>query len=340
MYALARAQPRSHFPHQIGAESAHTQEVNTKMSYCRTNYTPRVTTDALRKTVQSLAEAIANGGSDQAFDQYLTWISRLHRYSWGNIGLMMTAWKHRQEANPSIPPLGHVASFRTWRKMNRHVRRGEKGLPILVPIELNGKTVTDDETGEDEYLRPRTVFRVGYVFDESQTEGDETPNWKQDLGPEAAQALPLLTSLAREHGIEVTFEPLGDANGYSAGGRIAINSLRPAGIQVQTMIHEIAHELLEHAKSLKHAAEPPSKAVVEGEAEAVTVVVMRALGHDTASNGAAYIRSHGGDAKTITASLERIAKTAKTILEGIETPSTENDAEQAQTGENAELTAA
>jgi len=291
----------------------------------------RVTTEDLRKTVHGLAEAIANGQSDQAFDQYLTWISRLHRYCWGNIGLMTTEWKHRQEADPGLPPLSHVASYRTWNKLGRQVRRGEKGIAILVPIELSGKTLLDDETSEEKHLRPRTVFRVGHVFSVSQTDGDQTPNWKQDLGTDAAKLLPTLTEIAKEHGIEVEFAPLGAENGNSKGGKITINSLRPQGVQAQTMIHELAHELLEHAKTNRNATEPPGRAVIEGEAEAVTVVVMRALGHDTASNGAAYIRSHGGDAKTITASLERIAKTAKTILEDIEDASGDHheDAEPA-----------
>jgi len=299
----------------------------------------RVTTEELRKTVHSLAEAIANGQSDQAFDQYLTWISRLHRYSWGNIGLMMTEWKHRQERDPGLPPLSHVASYRTWHKLGRQVRRGERGIAILVPIELHAKTVTDDETGEEEYLRPRTVFRVGHVFNVSQTDGEEAPNWKQDLGTDAAKLIPTLVETAKEHGIEVEFATLGAENGNSKGGKITINSQRPQGVQAQTMIHELAHELLEHAKTIRNAAEPPSRAVIEGEAEAVTVVVMRALGHDTASNGAAYIRSHGGDAKTITASLERIAKTAKTILEDIEDASADHH-EDAEPGATPALTAA
>lgn len=51
------------------------------------------------------------------------------------------------------------AGFHAWRQAGRSVRRGESGIPILAP-----RTVSDED-GES-----RTVFRVVYVFDVSQTE--------------------------------------------------------------------------------------------------------------------------------------------------------------------------
>ena len=142
---------------------------------CRTTE-GKATTDSLRKTVMELADAIANGDGDATFDRYLDWMSNLHGYSWGNICLASWQWAARQEADPSLPPLSHLGSYRRWQRAARQVRKGEKGLAILVPWALKGKTVIDARTGEEDYLPPKTVFRVGHVFDISQTDGDEIPN--------------------------------------------------------------------------------------------------------------------------------------------------------------------
>ena len=175
----------------------------------------------------------------------------------------------------------------------------------------------DARTGEEEYLPPKTVFKVGHVFDISQTDGAEIPNFKRDLGASMADVIPYLTAFAESEGIEVTFAPTGTANGSSHGGKITISSDRPPGIQVQTLVHELAHELLHQRRSDRHQF-LQDRALVEGEAEAVSVVVMRALGHDVASNGAAYIRNHGADASLILRSLERIADTAKRVLDALD----------------------
>lgn len=277
----------------------------------------KTSTDSLRKTVLELADAIANGDGDATFDRYLDWMSNLHGYSWGNICLASWQWSARQKGEPSLPQLSHLGSYRRWQKAGRQVRKGEKGLAILVPWALKGKTVIDKVTGEEDYLPPKTVFRVGHVFDISQTDGDEVPNFKRDLGQDMATVIPDLVRLAQDEGIEVIFAPTGTANGSSAGGKITIHPERPPGIQVQTLVHELAHELLHQRRSDRHQV-LQDRALVEGEAEAVSVVVMRALGHDVASNGAAYIRNHGADASLILRSLERIADTAKRVLDALD----------------------
>jgi hypothetical protein len=88
-------------------------------------------------------------------------------------------------------------------------------------------------------------------------------------------------------------------------------------------VHELAHELLHQRHTDKHKI-LQDNALIEGEAESVSVVVMRAMGHDVSSNGAAYIRSHGADAKLILRSLERITDTARQLLDAIH-PDTTND---------------
>lgn len=74
-----------------------------------------------------------------------------------------------------------VCPMSAWNKVGRHVRKGEKGLQILVPMIFKGK---DAPTAEDCAMVPfghdfetndgstagHTWFKVAYVFDLSQTE--------------------------------------------------------------------------------------------------------------------------------------------------------------------------
>jgi len=48
------------------------------------------------------------------------------------------------------------------------------------------------------------------------------------------------------------------------------------------------------------------------------VVVLRHLGIDTRSNGAAYLLAHGADADLVKRSATRIVQTAKEVIEAIE----------------------
>ena len=76
--------------------------------------------EALRR----LATALEQGQSD-ALKTYLATMARFHKYSWGNVLLIFT-----QKPNAS-----HVAGFQTWRKLNRSVRKREKGIAIFAPMQ-------------------------------------------------------------------------------------------------------------------------------------------------------------------------------------------------------------
>lgn len=85
-----------------------------------------------------------------------------------------------------------VCPFSVWKKVGRVVKKGEKGLEILVPCIKKGKeTPTADDcamveyghdfTTDDLLSESSTYFKVAYVFDISQTEllagyeGNELP---------------------------------------------------------------------------------------------------------------------------------------------------------------------
>src|SRR5436853_4792027 len=68
-------------------------------------------------------EAVGAITDSESFRRWLDISARFHNYSLGN-QLLIALQK---------PEATYVAGFHTWRKMNRYVRKGEKGLAIMVP---------------------------------------------------------------------------------------------------------------------------------------------------------------------------------------------------------------
>src|SRR5580693_1660253 len=112
--------------------------------------------------IEQLRQALEAGHSER-LTEYLGAIARFHRYSWHNIMLIAS-----QKSTAT-----HVAGFHTWHKLGRFVKKGEKGILILAPI-IRGKAENTSETEADE-SSTAVGFRAAYVFDISQTDGQELP---------------------------------------------------------------------------------------------------------------------------------------------------------------------
>jgi N-terminal domain of anti-restriction factor ArdC len=74
------------------------------------------------QATDQLIVALNEGGSE-TLTQYLAAMARFHRYSLGNIMLIAS---QRRDAT-------RVAGFRTWNKLGRFVRKGEKGTHGFAP---------------------------------------------------------------------------------------------------------------------------------------------------------------------------------------------------------------
>jgi hypothetical protein len=256
---------------------------------------------ALRHTVETLAEAVLSSPDDETFVGYLQWLSRFPRFSAHNTLLV-----HSQRADVTA-----VAGYRQWENLGRHVKRGEHGLAIFVPMRARKTTETDAETGEDVEKPGNTYFGIGYVFDVTQTEGDPLPNFRSPL-ENAECLLRAGLAFAANEGLQVSFSDTGLANGWASGGAITLSKEREVGTIAQTIVHEIAHELMGHV-----GGDLPN-ATKEAEAEAVAYVVLCHLGYDTKAASASYIRHHGATHQTVMASLERIQSIARRVIDGLE----------------------
>jgi hypothetical protein len=245
--------------------------------------------------------AALNEGRSETLTQYLAAMARFHRYSLGNIMLIAS---QRRDAT-------RVAGFRTWNKLGRFVRKGEKGIFVLAPI-MRRKTEGLDNLELKESTIP-AGFRPVYVFDVSQTDGQELPVVCSVSGDprEYRERLALLIDRL-EIGLEYS-EAIAPALGTSSGGKITLLPGQSLAAEFVTLSHELAHELM-HRTERRSAT---SKCVRETEAEAVAYVVSQAIGLETISAAKDYIQLYNGDANLLIESLEIIQSTANSILQSI-----------------------
>jgi hypothetical protein len=280
-------------------------------------------TQSITSAIQDLANETDQARVSETLQRYLETVSKFHRYSWNN---QLLIWIQRPDAQ-------RVAGYQTWKqKFNRQVKCGEKGIAILAPCVFKPKAKADDtpdledlnETEpqpvtltvgaalEDDQ-HPRMYFRVVYVFDVEQTEGEplpEAPDWRdheKDTGLENA-----LTIFAKSKGIAVEIsDDLGKAEGSSSGGKIRL--LPTAGTRV--FAHELAHELFEHCKPDVRANTTRQQREIEADAAAYVVVRHFGLSAESAPNYLALWRAAGKD---ILACLERVRGVAMEIIQAVE----------------------
>lgn len=258
--------------------------------------------ELVERGMRELNEALAAGKSDR-LQQYLEVMARFPRYSFNNCMLIAI----------QFPSATLIQGFHAWRKVGRSVKKGEKGIGIIAP--MVGKKQDDDAQSNDDGEKTVFGFKVVHVFDVSQTEGDELPEFAQVSG-DPGENIPAVESLIRSWGIELVYEeiPCG-ADGLSRKGSIVVDpDLEPAK-RLLTLVHEASHERL-HADAERR--KQTTNTIRETEAEAVAHIVCRALGLDTLEHCADYIQLYDGNAEVFAKSMDYIQKTAAEILEGIQ----------------------
>lgn len=273
--------------------------------------TPDRTADALKL----LEEGIKNLTSSEEWARYLRMQAAFHTYSFSNVQLILA----------QCPDASRVAGFKTWEKLGRMVRKGEKALWILAPRFYKPKDTQpadDDQDGSGDAEQMKVYFRAVPVFDISQTEGDELPSPVKKLeGDDDGRAFERLKAFSESRGCLVTVEAIaGRANGYfSPLENLIVIREGLAPVQAcKTLAHEIAHSFLHTDIEVYRA----HRGECELEAESVAFIVLHHLGIDAGDYSFGYVAGwQGGDEaaiKALKASAQRIQVTAKAIIEGIE----------------------
>lgn len=268
--------------------------------------------ELVERGIRELNDALAAGKSDR-LTQYLEVMSRFPRYSFNNCILIAVQFEDAQI----------VQGFHAWKKMGRSVKKGEKGIGIIAPMIGRKK----DEDAQADKSKDKTVFgfKVVHVFDVSQTEGDDMPEFAQVAG-DPGENIAAVEALIRSWGIELLYEVIpGGADGVSKKGTIVIDPTLEPPKTLLTLVHEAAHEKLHFDAERRKET---TKTVRETEAEAVAHVVCRALGLETIDHCADYIQLYNGDVEVLTKSMDYIQKTAASILDGIQAYATDAEPEE------------
>jgi antirestriction protein ArdC len=258
--------------------------------------------------IKALQEELKAGRSERLI-QYLNAMSRFHSYSWTNS--LLIAMQN--------PEATLVAGFQRWMKQGRYVRKGEKGIGIMAPLvyrkrdESGANQPESSQTADAEGKRSIMGFKIVHVFDVTQTEGDELPEFAK-IGGEPGQLLESLEELIRANGIVLKYEVLpGGAQGVSRKGEIGISTHLETAERFAVLAHELAHEWMHDAEQRKSL----SKTVRETEAEAVAYVVCTSFGLNCSTRSSDYIQMYRGDEATLMASLDRIQKTSSRMIHSL-----------------------
>lgn len=248
-------------------------------------------TTHIEQALEALTIQTNEAQHSQQYLEYLKSASRFHSYSLGNILLIL--WQK--------PSATRVAGYRAWQKMNRYVRKGEKGIAILAPCLYRDK---EDAT------KTRIFFKTVWVFDISQTEGEPLPDINWRTTKQNAELQLALTAFVESNGWHVTYmDNLGGAEGSCQYTSKTINLLKNTG--TSTLIHEISHMLLHEGRK------EMSREEKETEAESVSFVVCTHFGLETT---APMYLAGWSTPKQLKEHADRIIQAAHKIIEVV-TPS-------------------
>jgi hypothetical protein len=250
--------------------------------------------------IANLNEALQSGRSE-TLERFLATLARFHNYSFRNAILI---WAQKPDAT-------QVAGFHAWRKLGRFVKKGEHGIAILAPM-VSRK---EREHGVSDRAKDKSDvfgFRVAYVFDVAQTDGEPLPGFA-DANGDPGDWLSRLETSIRESGIELEYGFIHHgAIGCSLPGKIMVRPDLAPSERFSVLAHEFAHELL-HQRSERR--KETNRRIRETEAEAVAYAVCLACGIDSTNRSADYIQLYRGDEETLKESLSFVQHTATHIIQ-------------------------
>jgi antirestriction protein ArdC len=256
--------------------------------------------ERLAGVLHTLEQGIEAILTSEGYRQYLETMSRFHGYSFNNVALIMA----------QKPDATHVAGFNTWRELGRFVRKGEKGMKILVPHRV--KVAEPEDEQEPQYIV--RGFGVGTVFDVSQTDGTplpEPPRVRELTGEDAASAhvTDRLTAFLLQEGMTLSRADTGSAKGYYAPRRREIVLSRDirGDQEAKTLTHETAHYLADHRGDI-------DRGDAETVAESAAYVVMHHNGIDTGAYSFAYVARWATDMQVFRRNLHAVQQVSHRLI--------------------------
>jgi hypothetical protein len=294
------------------------EKTNYKNDYAR----GKSNEEKLKELTDKLTDGVKAVRNSDEFKKLMETMAKFPHYSVNNCILIAM----------QRPDATLCQGFDGWKRMGRHVRKGEKGIRIIAPapytvqkevdkLDQNGKPVLDADGEHVKVTREYQImsFKAETTFDISQTEGRELPKLGVDeLKGEVDRYEILMGVLKDLSPVPIGFEDIqSGAKGYyhTSEKRIAIQKDMSELQTVKTCLHEITHALL-HSDPQSDI----SKNRKELEAEGTAHIVLKFMGYDSDDYSLPYLSGYTTDAdmKELKASLDNIRKTSSKIITKIE----------------------
>lgn len=210
--------------------------------------------------------------------------SVFHEYSLGNAFLAACQLFDRKL------PLSPIATFNKWKELGRMVKKGEKAIQLVMPVQVKIKSKEEEDeagiTGQDQGAATKTIFILkNNWFALCQTDGAE---YAQEVAIPQWDKARALASLGIT---EQDFKSMsGNAQGYAIPNekKLAINPL--AALPWKTIFHEMAHCLLHSAEAQMADGEMLQRCIKEAEAESVAYLCCATLELPGLEQSRAYIQ--------------------------------------------------
>ncbi|MBK5432223.1 LPD25 domain-containing protein [Bacillus mycoides] len=287
---------------------------------------------ALTKKMEKSIEGYFRTPGD--LKEYLTFMAKFYHYSPSNISLIQSQFEGARA----------VGSFSFWKEKGFPVKKGEKGIQILVPNrtvakfkdkEGTWKTVTKASEEEKKQIESKSVevipgrlyFAVGHVFDVSQTnaKAEDLPHifpnrWLEGSITDYKSLYRGMEAVAEKNGVKIIAPKaeLGVAKGvsYTLTKEVALNPRNSELQNVKTLLHELAHAKLHTAETHMNYTAPEK----EFQAEMTAYAVSSYFGIDTSEYSLGYLASwtQGKEMKDKTKLLKEVHETSIEFIETIE----------------------
>ena len=306
---------------EVAAGAIIIEEVATKNS--EQTISQLVANKDTKALAEHLKEGMKNYLDSEQFKSFLDTMSKFHNYSLNNIHLL-------KMQNPNV---SHVASFNKWKTdFERTVKKGSKALKIWVPYQVKTKisanqnelSFSPSETEMEEKEVTVTRFKLGNVFDVSQTEGKELPKAINELTGSVKDYEDLYRAakaVSMDNQVSISFEEIKreSANGYYSPdeNRIVVSKGLKGQEQIlKTIFHEMAHSDLHRGTNAQYGDDQYRKQ--ELQAESVAYVVANHFGFDTSSYSFGYLAIWAKDKngfEDMVEQLQIVQKEAKSLID-------------------------
>lgn len=306
---------------EVTAGAIITEAVATKSS--EQTISQLVANKDTKALAEHLKEGMKNYLDSEQFRSFLDTMSKFHNYSLNNVHLL-------KMQNPNV---SHVASFNKWKTdFERTVKKGSKALKIWVPYQVKTKisanqnelSFSPSENEMEEKEVTVTRFKLGNVFDVSQTEGKELPKAINELTGSVKDYEDLYRAakaVSMDNQVSINFEEIKreGANGYYSPNenRIVISKgLKGQEHILKTIFHEMAHSDLHRGTNAQYGDDQYRKQ--ELQAESVAYVVANHFGFDTSSYSFGYLAIWAKDKngfEDMVEQLQIVQKEAKSLID-------------------------